>query len=390
MERFKELDIKSRVKNIIPKIERAGLVDISVGWDDIDWPPRDIGSILKMLAPKSDLFMVGRTFMAWSRHAKGFAKEIAEKSIRCKMIIANPKLELKSLVIDDQAHGELQMVYKTFVKELPKGFQEAKNAKYSKGFIEIYGIPAYIPEAFSVLKLNDGREYCNLEIGIAVDPSERVPIFFKHISKNDVYSSLKHIYENILTHDANQEVAKLLLRVDAKKELGHPPDNKPIRFFVSYAREDSILKEKLLHSLKQQLATVKGYQFEIWDDDKIEVGDAWSDQIKTAIKRCKFGLLLISPAFLTSKYINQTELPAFVGRDLSNPRGKRAIPAILNPILFGDDIDLKGLEKKQIFFYKTKNSSKSFQECHGKSEQTQYVIQLVQQIIKIVKRYGPI
>lgn len=214
--RPQEFGVHNRAKSLVPKIERAGLVDISVGWKNIDWAETNIETLIQKLAPKSDLYMVGRTFMAWSIHARGFAKQVAIRSIRCKMVIANPKIpNLKSLVVDDQAQGELHAVYQTFERNLPIGFREAIHEGIPGGFIEIYGIPAYVPETFSLLTLDDGTEYCNLEAGIAVTPGERVPLFFKHVGDNDVYSSLRRIFENIVNHDTRHEVAKLLLRVDA-------------------------------------------------------------------------------------------------------------------------------------------------------------------------------
>jgi len=42
------------------------------------------------------------------------------------------------------------------------------------------------------------------------------------------------------------------------------------------------------------------------------VGEEFERQILEAIGRCDFGLLLISPAFLGSKFITEKELPAFV------------------------------------------------------------------------------
>ncbi len=61
-----------------------------------------------------------------------------------------------------------------------------------------------------------------------------------------------------------------------------------------------------------------------------------------AIDNCDFGLLLISPAYLASKFITEKELPVFVSGE------KLSIPVMLNPVDFTRH-DLKGLEKKQIF-----------------------------------------
>jgi hypothetical protein len=403
MTRIRKSNIGNRIQEILPRIENAGLVDISVGGGRITYVAREIQTILELLAPDSDLFMVGRTFMAWSMHAKGFAKQVAMKSIRCRMIIANPRMNLNSLVLNEQAQSELPSVFKTFERELPIGFQQAPNAINSRGYIEIYGIPAFLPEAFSVLKLKDGREYCNLEIGIAVDPSERVNMYFEHIGKNDVYSSLRHIYENILTHDRDQKVAELLLRVNAASII-HPPDvaaphyptpqayerikqKRVIRYFISYAHQDARLVTKLLALLKPQLAIAKDFQFEAWADNEILAGDKWHYEIKSAISQCQFGLLLVSPGFLASKFVTSEELPSFVGANLLHPtQKKRAIPVSLKLISFDGSMELKGLEKHQIFHDKR---GKSFSQCQG-SHCEEFAKELFDQIIKIVKSHRQI
>lgn len=211
----KEFGTYNRAKTILPKIEKAGLVDISVGWANVDWAERNIENLIERLDRNSEIYMVGRTFMQWSRHSKGFARQIAIKSIRCQIVIANPTMSgLKSLVIDDQAQGELESVYNTFLRELPIGFNEGVNETgSSNGYIEIYGIPTYVPDTFSLFKLDDGTEYCNLEPGIALTPSDRVTIFFKHVGENDIYSALRKVYKNIVTHDKSHQVAKLLFKV---------------------------------------------------------------------------------------------------------------------------------------------------------------------------------
>ena len=65
-------------------------------------------------------------------------------------------------------------------------------------------------------------------------------------------------------------------------------------------------------------------------------------QIIEARDNCDFGLLLVSPSFLASKFITENELPIF----LSGEKG--SIPVMLQPVDF-DRHDLKGLEKQQIF-----------------------------------------
>lgn len=90
------------------------------------------------------------------------------------------------------------------------------------------------------------------------------------------------------------------------------------------------------------LAPSKKHEYELWQDTGLEVGEEWEKQILSARDNCDFGLLLVSPAFLGSKFITENELPTFVSGE------KPSIPVMLQPVDFSKH-DLKGLEKMQIF-----------------------------------------
>ena len=120
-------------------------------------------------------------------------------------------------------------------------------------------------------------------------------------------------------------------------------DRRTDRFFVSYAHDEDKLCDVLIRLLQEQFGPSQRYQYETWGDWKIEVGARWHDQIQAAIDRCDFGLLLVSPAFLSSKYIDEHELPHFVNGS------KPMIPVCVAKLNF-DRHALKGLEENQIFF----------------------------------------
>lgn len=117
---------------------------------------------------------------------------------------------------------------------------------------------------------------------------------------------------------------------------------KKIKFFVSYARSNKDLANSFLEKLREMLAPSKKHEYILWRDTGLEVGEEWEKQILEALEGCDFGLLLISPGFLSSKFISEKELPVFVSGE------KPSIPVMLQPIDFSKH-DLKGLEKRQIF-----------------------------------------
>lgn len=71
------------------------------------------------------------------------------------------------------------------------------------------------------------------------------------------------------------------------------------------------------------------FDFQSWDDSEIDMGESWKDKILTAIDEAKIAVLLISPDFLTSKFILDEEVPRMLKlRD----EGKLVItPVIVRP-----------------------------------------------------------
>lgn len=147
-----------------------------------------------------------------------------------------------------------------------------------------------------------------------------------------------------------------------------------IRYFVSYAHRNSELTANLIERLNDVLAPSKTYQYSRWQDVDLIVGEDWKRQILEAIDSCDFGLLLISPAFLASDFITESELPKFVSGE------KTAVPIMLQPVDFKRH-DLKGLKEKQIFRFAPPGSNhpKAFAECKG-ARRDAFVLELFRQI----------
>jgi len=104
-----------------------------------------------------------------------------------------------------------------------------------------------------------------------------------------------------------------------------------LEVFYSYAHEDEGLRQRLqthLGVLKyQQLITD-------WHDREIHAGEEWAKRLRVHLDTADIILLLISPDFLNSAYINSVEMKRALERH--NAGEVRVIPIILVPVYWKD------------------------------------------------------
>ncbi len=103
-----------------------------------------------------------------------------------------------------------------------------------------------------------------------------------------------------------------------------PPPQR-VQIFVSYSHEDKSYLDRgeLIEFIR---GTIKSA--DIWTDRAIDGGDLFDDVIQTAITRSHIAVLLISQAFLNSKYVAENELPKFLER--AESEGVVVFPVMLS------------------------------------------------------------
>ena len=150
---------------------------------------------------------------------------------------------------------------------------------------------------------------------------------------------------------------------------------KTIPIFVSYARANRDLANRFLKHFREQAAPSKQYKYTFWRDSDILVGEKWHEAIQRALEKCDVGLMLVSPAFLGSQYIQDHELPKF-----AKGKAKPVLPVMLQPVDF-ERHDLKGLHKRQIFRLDRPRfaSPKAFGDCTGQ-QRAQFAHELFRQV----------
>ena len=105
-----------------------------------------------------------------------------------------------------------------------------------------------------------------------------------------------------------------------------PTTSKPLKIFCSYSHEDEehfkVLRDWLAPSIRQR-------SIAWWHDREITPGREWEEDIDKNLDAADIILLLVSPAFMASRYVNEKEITRAIER---HERGDaRVIPIIVRP-----------------------------------------------------------
>ena len=141
--------------------------------------------------------------------------------------------------------------------------------------------------------------------------------------------------------------------------------------FISYAHTDRDLAESLLRELKPNLACSATKPAQIWIDTQIAAGHPWDAAIRQQLQTCDLGLLLVSPAYRCSKYIDAVEQKALL---------TKAVAVGLKRVDFSTQLS-PDLASLQIYRHiRPKAGDTFFSQCSSRQQREAFVHGLFQEI----------
>jgi hypothetical protein len=179
------------------------------------------------------------------------------------------------------------------------------------------------------------------------------------------YGVIRKSYQHAVI--ANPIYQKILSSLLSTKMFNSQKFKKKI--FISYCHDDRQWLDRLTFYLNQ----IKHQNIDIWFDDSIQTGTNWSVAIADAIQTSHMTICLISPHFLNSEFIRETEIPAIQARQ---DEGMIVFPILVESCLW---YLIDWLKKMQVY-PKDNNFLSEFDE----KEQKKQFIEMVTEISQLL------
>ena len=228
--------------------------------------------------------------------------------------LINQKSPIECVLLNgcySQAQAEVIKQHIPYVIGMGASMKDRAAIEFAVGFYDALGAGNSVEFAF---------ESGKVAVALSGAGDEEVPVLLKGAAEIKTQSKS--------AKPKPRETSKSVSKVDP---------NEPLGVFISYSHKDEPLKEELeihLSTLKRQ------GKIKPWQDRSIEAGTEWDTTIKTELEAAQIILLLVTPRFIASDYINDIELTRAMERHRTGTA--RVIPIILKPV------DLKGTALSQL------------------------------------------
>jgi hypothetical protein len=156
-----------------------------------------------------------------------------------------------------------------------------------------------------------------------------------------LFDLILNLYAIPLTH-AGFAPLRQALHTQWEQTLAHTKTDggtSPLKIFISYSHKDEAFKDELVTMLSglQRRGVV-----DTWQDRSIEAGDEWYKSIQDAMDKCDLALLLVSPDYIASRFIQEVEQPKLFQR--RKEMQLRVIPIVVRSCPWKSEPILKDLQ----------------------------------------------
>jgi len=171
-----------------------------------------------------------------------------------------------------------------------------------------------------------------------------------------------------------------------------PRLNSNLPVFISYAHRDNDSDDpskRWLDRLLEHLGSLSLQNLvSTWSDKEIEAGEHWHESIQAALSSARAAVLLISPAYLNSKYIRNSELPILLRR--AKDDGVLIIPILLRYCLFEETRfrfpdPQYGPEEFSLASIQAANSPTSPLNALSEHEQDKVLLLVARRLLKVIE-----
>ncbi len=171
-------------------------------------------------------------------------------------------------------------------------------------------------------------------------------------------------------------------------------ENQIPRIFICYAHKDNESDDpskRWLDRLLEQLEPLNlQKQALIWSDQRLELGEEWHQEIQNTLGQVRAAILLVSPSFLASKYIRNSEVPVLLKN--AKDKGVVIIPIILRSCLFKETKfkypdPQKGQKELSLSVFQAAGSPTKPLNGLPEHEQDKVLLSVAQRLLKIVSSH---